>query len=133
MKRWRKYLFSIWTPVFILAALNMQVWAELHVRFGYSDLRTISPERGNFDAVLQRECCDRGCTDRIVLRRWGFDTKIFVYEPAVSDPKNLVVAWLSPDELKITVDEVSHIYSQKAKARGVRITYKIGKVDDPYP
>ncbi len=133
MKRWRKYLLNIWTPVVTMLVLNCLLWAYLHVDPGYSDIRTISPKGGNFDAVLQRECSDRGCTERIVLRRWRFDTKIFVFEPAGSDPKMSVVAWSGPDELKITVDEVSHIYSQLAEARGVRIAYRIGKVDDPYP
>lgn len=134
MKRWRKYLLNIWTPVVILIALNLYVWAQLHIHpCGYSDIRTISPKQGNLDAVLQRECCDRGVTEKIVLRRWLFDTEIFVYEPAGSDPNKTVLVWLNPTELEITVDRVSHIYSQLAEVRGVKVTYHIGSVDDPYP
>lgn len=134
MKRWRKYLLNIWTPVVILIALNLYVWAQLHIHLcGYSDIRTISPKQTNLAAVLQRECCDRGCSERIVLRRWLFDTKIFAYEPALDRPHNPVVACSSPNELDITVDRVNHIYSQQTEARGVKITYQIGKVDDPYP
>lgn len=134
MKRWRKYLLSIWTPVVILIALNFYVWAQLHIDLGlYSDIGTISQKQRNLDAVLQRECCDRGCNERIVLRRWLLDTEIFVYEPAGRDPNQAIMVWLNPNELQITIDRVNHIYSQETEARGVKITYRIGKVDDPYP
>ncbi len=74
MKRWRKYLLSIWTPVVILIVLNLHNRAQLHIHFGPGDIRTLSHQQGSFDVVLQRECCDRGCTERIVLRRWLCDT-----------------------------------------------------------
>lgn len=68
-----------------------------------------------------------------MLRRWLCDTKIVVYEPASNDPHMPVVVWLGPNELEITVDRVSHIYSQKKEARAVKIEYRIREVDDPYP
>ncbi|HYA40379.1 MAG TPA: hypothetical protein VEF34_03695 [Syntrophobacteraceae bacterium] len=115
-----------------MVALNCILWARLHMGFGYCDIKTITLEKGNFEAVLQRECSDRGCIERVVIRRWLCDTEIFVYEPPGSDPGKADVAWSSPDELKISLGEVSHIWSQKTEARGVKITYQIGKVDDPY-
>ena len=132
MKICRKYLLNIWTPVVIMVALNCILWARLHMGFGYCDIKTITLEKGNFEAVLQRDCSDRGCIERVVFRRWLCYTEIFVYEPADADPQRTVLAWSDPEELKITVDEVNHIYSQKAEACGVKITYQIGKVDDPY-
>lgn len=130
MKKWSKYLLSIWTPVVIMAVLNCLLWAYLRIDFGYSDVMKSSPKKGDFDAVLRLDCTDRGCTEKVVLRRWPFDTEVFVYEPADNFPE---MSWLSPAELEITAKEVSHIYSQKTEAHGVKITYKIDKVDDPYP
>ena len=131
MKRWYKYLLSIWTPALIMMALNLIPWVQ-HFDFGYCDIKRISLEKRNFEAVLQRDCSDRGCIERVVFRSWLCNTEIFVYEPADTYPRRTVLAWSDPEELKITVDEVNHIYSQKAEARGVKITYEIGKVDDPY-
>ncbi|MGO9019363.1 MAG: hypothetical protein ACLQVJ_13545, partial [Syntrophobacteraceae bacterium] len=62
----------------------------------------------------------------------GIDV-LFVYEPASNDPHMLVVVWLGPNELELTVDRVSHIYSQKTEASAVKIEYRIREVDDPYP
>jgi hypothetical protein len=41
------------------------------------------------------------------------------------------VVWLSANELEISVDRISHIMSKLEDARGIKITYKIGKVDFP--
>jgi len=102
--------------------------------------RTISPERGNFRAVyLAKFRWPWGGgeeeTDLVVLRGVngrGDDTEIFVYVPVGNEPHTPVVVWFSPTELSITLDAVGHIYSQKAEACGVRITYRIGKVVHPF-
>ena len=99
---------------------------------------TFSSREGNFDAILDEECCS-GCTETVTLRRkWGFNTKIFVYSetdayepPGTPWTHNPVIVWLSPNELEIAVDRIGHIYTQLTEARGVRIIYRIGSVDEP--
>jgi hypothetical protein len=135
MKSRRNYLHSIWTPVVIMVIVNLILWFHSYLHLenncGYSDLRAISPKQGNLEAVVQRECCDRGCTERVVLRSGQLDTKVFVYELGSHGPDMPVIVWVSPEELNITVDRISHIYSQLREANGVKITYQVGSVDDP--
>lgn len=72
--------------------------------------------------------------DMVVLRRMdgrGPDTEVFVYYPASRDLHIPVMAWLSPNELEITIDRVEEIYKQKSEACGIRITYRIGEVAGP--
>jgi hypothetical protein len=138
MKVWSYYLLRIWgwvwIPVITIVVLYSFIWLHANSACGYSS-RTISPKQGNFDAVVEGKCCDWGCIDIIKLHKragWGIDTKVFVYNPdlgpSVTDP---VVVWLNANELEIAVDSVSHIRSQLAEARGVKITYRIGSVTHP--
>jgi len=107
-----------------------------------NDFRAISPSEGNFEAVVEEECCSgfaSWCAVRIKLRKidgWGFDTEIFVYNPTFVYEKGPwthepLVVWLSPNELDITVDRVGSIHKQLSKARGVKIEYHIVSVDYP--
>jgi hypothetical protein len=41
------------------------------------------------------------------------------------------VVWLSAYELEVSVDRISQIVYQRQKARGIKVTYRIGKVDYP--
>jgi hypothetical protein len=135
LRVWRWVRIPVMSAVIIVMVLYFLMWMHANSDCGYSS-RTISPKQGTFDVVVEGECCDWGCIDTVKLRRrdgWGSDTKIFVYNPNLGpdgthDP---VVVWLSPNELEIAVDSVSHIHSQLGQARGVRITYRIGSVDHP--
>ena len=145
MKGRPHHLQQAWRRVRIPVTIVMVLYLVLIcIRAGYHstcahDIRTISPQQGKFDAVVEEECCSGfggWCEVAIKLRwraGWGLDTKIFVYDPDLGpggthDP---VVTWLSANELEIDVDSVSHIHSQLGQARGVKITYRIGSVKHP--
>ncbi|MGC8491606.1 MAG: hypothetical protein ACP5SH_07700 [Syntrophobacteraceae bacterium] len=135
MKKWCKYFLNIWTPVVIMVALNLYVWAGNYVNLNlcwYHDAAVLSHKQGKFDVVLRQSFCDRGCTEKIVFRRSLSDSGIFVYEPLERSSKP-VVRWLGQDRLEIVMNEVSHIYTQRKEVHGIKITYRIGKVDDPSP
>jgi hypothetical protein len=132
-KMWYRYVLNIWTPVIIMAAINLHrwVWWNFYSQpdsAAFGTIRSICPKQGNFDVLEQRHCSDRGCIERVVLRREGIDTVIFSYEP---DAATSSAVWLGPNELEIRLDHVSHIYSQMTFACDIGIKYRIGKVDDP--
>lgn len=84
MKKWSKYLLNIWTPVAILVALNLCIWASDHVDLnpcGYHDAAILGHKQDRFEVVLLRSFCDRGCAEKIVLRKGLLDASVFIYEP----------------------------------------------------
>jgi hypothetical protein len=137
MKRWSRYLlrFLLWSGIsmtVLILFFCFHLWLYVNSGCGYCS-RAVSPQQGNFRAVMIGMCCDGGCRDMVVLRRvdgWWFDTKIFVYQPLHGFPEP-VITWLSPNELQIAVKSVADIYTQKTEARGIRITYQIGYPGHP--
>ena len=140
----QRMLTYIRIPLIIIMLLFFLMWMQFKYPSGcgYRDWTT-SINQGYFEAVVEEECC-WGCVYTIILRKangWsglGFDTKVFVYEPASSVYGSLdtsthepVVIWLSPNELEIAVDRLGSIHKQLSKARGVKIEYHIGSVDYP--
>jgi len=133
---WRFFLWSGISMILLVLLLFLFVRWYSNSNCGHN-IFTFSAKEGHFDAVADHECCDWRCKVTITLHRtrgWGLDTDIFVYKPThanapwTHDP---VIAWLSANEIVVAVDRVGHIYSQKTEARGVRITYRIGSVDEP--
>jgi hypothetical protein len=145
MKAWYNYLLVVWRclriPLSIVMTLCLCVMCMgqlLSLDYCAYESRTKTPKQGHFRAVWIRKYCEgfmlkSGYTDTVVLRRIasdGPDTRIFVYEPSNGiDPPAL--AWLSPNELEISLRQVVRIYTQKSDALGIRIIYRIGGVDFP--
>jgi hypothetical protein len=95
----------------------------------------VTPKQGNFRAVyIGRYCEYSGFIEKVVLRRMdgqGRDTEVFRYIPADTPSGGLFLpsmAWLGPDELEISLDQVYRILSRKEEALGVRIIYRIGRI-----
>ncbi len=149
MKELSYYLLSVWRwiriptiiALIIVTLLYSLMWIYENTDCGYS-IRTLSPKQGDFNALVQEECCNWGCAVTIKLhkrRGWGFDTEIFVYNPTsiferkespwTHDP---LVVWLNPNELEIAVDRIGKINSQLLEAHGIKITYRIGFVDSQF-
>ncbi|MFZ0932086.1 MAG: hypothetical protein WAN11_26035 [Syntrophobacteraceae bacterium] len=140
MKIWRSLRrFLLWSGVavtLLVLMLFLLLWWYSNSDCGHNTF-TFSPKEGNFEAIADDECCDWGCRVTITLHRtrgWGLDTDVFIYKPTHADSPwthDPVVAWLSANEMVVAVDRVGYIYSQKTGAHGVRITYRIGSVDEP--
>jgi hypothetical protein len=91
------------------------------------------------NAVVEEEWCGGGLAGgdigTIKLREkaiWSKDTSIFVYSISNEGGRHEpIAAWLSENELEISIDRISSIITQRRKVHGIKITYKIGKVDYP--
>ncbi len=150
MKGWTYYLLRVWRWLWISLTVMMllvillyfilKIWVSSSCVY---DSRTISPTRGDYDAVVEDKCCGligSSCEMRVKLHRrtgWGLDTKIFVYGPysggsGESWSHEPVVVWLSANELEITVDRLDQIDTQLKEAHGVKITYRIGFVNSQF-
>lgn len=104
-----------------------------------------SPYQGGLDVLVEEDLCGAGFITEnigtISLRGRGFwgitETPVFIYHISHNPgsegiaAREPVVVWLSSDELQISVDRISHIISKLDEARGIKIAYKIGKVDYP--
>lgn len=143
------YLLRFWSWVriklLILAILLtvlycVRMWTQTEFHKGcLQESRTVGlPQRG-LDAVVEEEWCGGGLgggdIGTIKLRdreRWGLETSVFAYSISnEGGPHEPIVVWLSENELEISVDRISSIISQRGKVRGIKITYRIGKVDYP--
>ena len=137
MKGWSYYLSHVWLlipislitivllPILSLILLFVLIFIFPNGDCGYSS-NTISSEQGNFDAVIDGECCDWVCVETIKLHRkssWWSNTKIFVYNPTSAGERlgrpwthEAVVVWLNENELEITVDRLDRINTQLQEA-----------------
>ena len=136
-RTWRTCLYRFWRLVRIPLAVLMTLclctlyMCQVHFSFCAYCSSTVTPKQGNFRAVyIGRYCEYSGEIGRVVLRRTdgqGRDTPVFVYIPA-DGPFEPSMAWLGPDELEISLDQVYRILSRKEEALGVRIIYRIGRI-----
>lgn len=151
MKLWRYYLLRVWrwsrVPliVFILLYLGLLYMQARNDSACLHEYHTISSNGGNFDAQVDDMSCEGFGGFEVVIVRlvskaiWPVrDATVFVFNPTdaylprgahwTHDP---VVTWLSPNELQIAVDRVGQIRNQVTEARGIKIIYRIGRVDYP--
>lgn len=147
----RYYLLRIWRWIRIPLIIFMLLYLGLlYSRWQYESTcahgyLTINSSGGSFDALVDDMCCDGFGGFEVVIVRlvskaiWPSpDATIFVYNPTdVYVPRGAhwthdpVVTWLSPNELQIAVDRVGQIRRLVTEARGIKIIYRIGRVDYP--